>query len=182
MTKQQLIDQATVLFRMKGYSATSINEIVQACGITKGSLYHHFASKEALGLATLEQLEAYFDEHIFCKIRQDQPIAGLAAFNLAIEEFFWLHPNGCLLANLSLEIGTSYEPFQTAILHFFSKWQSCYYQAFIPFYPAAQAKTLSIDALAIVQGCILMYRVNGNIEPLQRQQQALLRLAAKPKS
>jgi AcrR family transcriptional regulator len=178
ITKQQLIDQATALFRMKGYAASSISEIVQACGITKGSLYHHFASKEALGLATLEQLEAYFDEHIFSKIQLDQPAAGLAAFNLAVEEFFWQHPNGCLLASLSLETGTAYEPFQTAILHFFSKWQNCYYQAFMVSYPATQAKTLSIDALAIVQGCILMYRVNGNIEPLQRQQQALLKLCA----
>ncbi|STR44727.1 TetR/AcrR family transcriptional regulator [Iodobacter fluviatilis] len=176
ITKQQLIDQATALFRMKGYAATSIGEIVQACGITKGSLYHHFASKEALGLAALEQLEAYFDEHIFSQIRDSQPAAGLAAFNLAIEEFFWQHPDGCLLASLSLETSAANEPFQQAISQFFNKWQGCYYQAFIGAHPADKAKILSIDALAIVQGCILMYRINGNIEPLQRQLQALLRL------
>jgi AcrR family transcriptional regulator len=178
ITRQQLIEQATALFRMKGYAATSIGEIVQACGISKGSLYHHFVSKEALGLAALLELETYFDEHIFAQINPHQPATSLAAFNLAIEEFFWQHSNGCLLANLSLEISGGEGPFKQGILDFFSKWQSCYYQAFNAFYPSNKAKALSEDALAIVQGCVLMYRINGNIEPLQRQQQALLRLCA----
>lgn len=90
--RQQLIEQATLLFRMKGYAATSIGEIVQACGMTKGSLYHHFPGKEALGLATIEQLEQYYEQHLFSLINPRQPAASLAAFNQAVEDFFLHHP------------------------------------------------------------------------------------------
>jgi len=37
--KDQLLEKAIVLFRARGYSATSIDDVVRACGITKGSLY-----------------------------------------------------------------------------------------------------------------------------------------------
>lgn len=47
------------LFSRQGYSATSIDEIVKACGITKGNLYHHFSSKEALVLAAMDQVHAH---------------------------------------------------------------------------------------------------------------------------
>ncbi|MGL4603898.1 MAG: TetR/AcrR family transcriptional regulator [Iodobacter sp.] len=174
VTRQQLIEQATLLFRMKGYAATSIGEIVQACGITKGSLYHHFPGKEALGLATIEQLEQYYDQHLFSLINPRQPAASLAAFNQAVEDFFLRHPNGCLLANLSLEMSSGDEPFKQKILDFFARWQEGYQQIFSVFYPAAQAKILAEDALATVQGCILMYRITGKIESLQRQHQILL--------
>lgn len=40
------------LFATKGYEHTSIQQIADACGMTKGALYHHFESKEAL----LEQI------------------------------------------------------------------------------------------------------------------------------
>ena len=161
VTRQQLIEQATSLFRMKGYAATSIGEIVQACGITKG-------------LATIEQLEQYYDQHLFSLINPRQPAASLAAFNLAVEDFFLRHPNGCLLANLSLEMSSGDEPFKQKILDFFARWQEGYQQIFSVFYPAAQAKILAEDALATVQGCILMYRITGKIESLQRQHQILL--------
>ena len=63
--KQQLTDQAIALFRSKGYSATSIAEIVNACGVTKGSLYYHFRSKEELALAAMDQVHRYFTDHVF---------------------------------------------------------------------------------------------------------------------
>lgn len=46
--KSELIKQSTNLFVEKGFSATSIQDIVDALGVTKGSFYYHFKSKEAL--------------------------------------------------------------------------------------------------------------------------------------
>ncbi|MGI2328631.1 TetR/AcrR family transcriptional regulator [Planococcus sp. YIM B11945] len=46
--KVELIEQSTKLFVEKGFSATSIQDIVDALGVTKGSFYYHFKSKEAL--------------------------------------------------------------------------------------------------------------------------------------
>ncbi len=57
-TRQQIIGVATRLFTEEGYEGTSIEQVLQTCGISRGALYHHFASKEALFTAVLETTEA----------------------------------------------------------------------------------------------------------------------------
>lgn len=47
-TKRALLDNATTLFTDHGYAGTSLDEVVAAARVTKGALYHHFASKLAL--------------------------------------------------------------------------------------------------------------------------------------
>jgi len=47
-TRQALLAAARELFGTQGYADTSLDEIVQAAGVTKGALYHHFSGKEAL--------------------------------------------------------------------------------------------------------------------------------------
>ncbi|MEQ1547036.1 MAG: helix-turn-helix domain-containing protein [Chakrabartia sp.] len=54
----KLIDAAHVLVRRKGYAATSVDEICAAAGVSKGAFFHHFASKEALGVAAAAQWTA----------------------------------------------------------------------------------------------------------------------------
>ncbi len=178
--KQQLTDQAIALFRAKGYTATSIDDIVKACGITKGSLYYHFRSKEDLALAAIEEVRCYFIDHVFCFItKAESPGASaLAAFNHAVETFFLAHPDGCLLANLSLEIGADSPLLRERIHSFFDDWRACYVKVFTIDYSPTRARTLAEDAIAIVHGCILMYRIDGNIEPLRRQNCSLLALVS----
>ncbi|PSR24827.1 MAG: TetR family transcriptional regulator [Sulfobacillus thermosulfidooxidans] len=45
---ERLIEAATHLFAERGYDATSVAEIVESAGVTKGALYHYFQSKEDL--------------------------------------------------------------------------------------------------------------------------------------
>lgn len=46
-----LLDAALNLVRRKGWTATSIDQLCRAVGVTKGAFFHHFESKEALGVA-----------------------------------------------------------------------------------------------------------------------------------
>lgn len=50
----RLLEAARDTIRVKGYASTSVDEICQAAGVTKGSFFHHFKSKEALGVAAAE--------------------------------------------------------------------------------------------------------------------------------
>lgn len=49
--RQKLLDAALSVIRTKGYSATSVDELCAAAGVTKGAFFHHFKSKEELGVA-----------------------------------------------------------------------------------------------------------------------------------
>ena len=52
-TKQRLLKSAQTLMLANGYKATSVDQICNAAGLSKGSFYHFFEGKEALGLAVL---------------------------------------------------------------------------------------------------------------------------------
>ncbi len=48
------MQKAAALFVQKGYAAVTVSEVCQAAGVSKGSLYHHFPSKDELFLHVVE--------------------------------------------------------------------------------------------------------------------------------
>jgi TetR/AcrR family transcriptional repressor of nem operon len=52
--RQKLLDAALSVIRTKGYAATTIDELCTEAGVAKGSFFHHFKTKEALGIAAAE--------------------------------------------------------------------------------------------------------------------------------
>lgn len=52
--KTKLLDAALRVIRAKGYSATTVDDLCASAGVTKGAFFHHFKSKEALGVAAAE--------------------------------------------------------------------------------------------------------------------------------
>lgn len=57
--KKKLLDAAMQLMLKQGYSATSVDEICQAAGLTKGSFFHYFQSKEELAKAAIGHFSSY---------------------------------------------------------------------------------------------------------------------------
>jgi AcrR family transcriptional regulator len=55
VTRRKIIDAAVRLFNEAGYSNVGLGDIVEAAGMTKGALYHHFSSKEALAVAIIDE-------------------------------------------------------------------------------------------------------------------------------
>jgi TetR/AcrR family transcriptional regulator, transcriptional repressor for nem operon len=61
-TRNRLMDCARDLIRAKGYAATAVDDICAAAGVTKGAFFHHFESKERLGVAAIQRFEAMAEE------------------------------------------------------------------------------------------------------------------------
>lgn len=49
--RTRLLEAATDVIRQKGFAATSIDDLYQSVGVTKGAFFHHFKTKDALGVA-----------------------------------------------------------------------------------------------------------------------------------
>ena len=75
-TRADLIAKARRAFAEHGYAQAPIEDVVQACGLTRGALYHHFGSKQGLFLAVVAELE----RELLSRIDQKQgSLAGKAA-------------------------------------------------------------------------------------------------------
>ncbi len=73
-----IIEQALNLFAARGYDAVSVQEIVDAAGVTKPTLYHYFGSKHGL-------LDAVLSEHfeaLYCRVKEAADYQGDLPLNL----------------------------------------------------------------------------------------------------
>ena len=57
-TRARLLDAARDVIRAKGYAGSTVDDICAAAGVTKGSFFHYFDSKEELGVAAIERFGA----------------------------------------------------------------------------------------------------------------------------
>jgi TetR/AcrR family transcriptional repressor of nem operon len=53
-TRRRIVEQSASVFNRRGYSGTSMSELMAATGLEKGGLYRHFASKEDLAAAAFD--------------------------------------------------------------------------------------------------------------------------------
>ncbi|MCA3264091.1 MAG: TetR/AcrR family transcriptional regulator [Telmatospirillum sp.] len=56
--RDKILDAALSVIRTKGYSATTVDDLCAAAGVTKGAFFHHFESKDALGVAAANHWSA----------------------------------------------------------------------------------------------------------------------------
>lgn len=57
-TRERILDSAQRLILAQGFSATTVDSVITAAGLTKGAFFHHFASKAELGLALVRRYAA----------------------------------------------------------------------------------------------------------------------------
>ena len=57
-TRAKLISAARAAFALRGYAASSMDDLTADAGLTRGALYHHFKDKQGLLQAVIEQIDA----------------------------------------------------------------------------------------------------------------------------
>jgi len=170
ITREEIIQRAIRLFLVGGYDDTSMAQLAAACGIRKASLYHHFPSKDALTQAAIEQTHAYFREHIFAIAWRDDTDAAqrLRALGEAVYAFFTGRDGGCLAGNFVLTLTDRAPHFQTPLRAYFDDWAAAMGHLLTPRHGMAHACALAFDALARIQGGIMMMRLYQDARHLRR--------------
>ncbi len=79
----EIIEAAIGVFLEKGYEATSMDAIAKASGISKGGIYHHFASKDEVLLAANSALGEPIIKLAEAAVMNTDPVAGLRDYILA---------------------------------------------------------------------------------------------------
>jgi AcrR family transcriptional regulator len=88
-TRNNILQAAMQLFASRGYDATSVAQICQAAGVSKGAFYHHFPSKQAVFVALLDNWLNVLDEQIAALVSQAGSIPeGLVQMASVSEDVF----------------------------------------------------------------------------------------------
>jgi len=107
-SRARLLDSAVTTFRRKGYSATTVDDICGATGLSKGSFFHHFKGKEDLALAAVghwnERTGALFAQAPYQQVEDPRArLLGYIDFRAALLQAGGLPDVTCLLGTLVQE-------------------------------------------------------------------------------
>lgn len=127
-TRQKLLSAAFAEFYRNGFQGGSLNQIVEAAGSTKGAIFHHFAGKQELGYAVLDEIiEPLLMERWLAPLGgTTDPITILKKlFHRFVKEDIdsgaWIH--GCPLNNLAQEMSPLDDGFRSRIDKLYTTWR-----------------------------------------------------------
>src|SRR5438270_1286031 len=127
-TRQKILLAAFAEFYKNGFQGGSLNHIVETAGTTKGALFHHFAGKQELGYAVVDEIIRPIAAHRWLDpmIDSTNPIAELKrAFRQHVKEDIdsGHFVQGCPLNNLAQEMSPLDEGFRTRIDGLYNDWR-----------------------------------------------------------
>lgn len=173
-TKEQILEVATRLMKVRGYHRTALEDVLRESGTAKGNLYHHFRSKEELGYAILDRLLRDFTERTLDPIFRDRsrpPLEQVEAFfaQLLAAQRARNCVGGCPMANLAIELADFHEGFRRRLAEIFDLWRArladavARAQAEGALAPEADPAGLARFLVAGLEGAILLTKVQRDI-------------------
>ena len=123
--RRRLLAAGLDLVHTLGFAASGVKDITDAAGVPKGSFYAYFSSKEAFAGAILEHYWADIEARLLPILSADGPSQQRIArfFHALADEHeagdFLL---GCLIGNLSLELGGTSAPVRAELLRILDRW------------------------------------------------------------
>jgi AcrR family transcriptional regulator len=107
--KEKIIHESLKLFSLKGFSNTSIHDILMAANTSKGGFYNHFASKEDLFFQVLDEARDIWREKNLADL--DQVAEPIEKIKKLLENYRDRYlkdadnfPGGCVFITLSVEL------------------------------------------------------------------------------
>lgn len=126
-TRQRLLQAAFREVYRYGFQSAGVDTILAATNVTKGALYYHFESKEALGYAIIEEIVAEMTRDRWVRplqrCKDKDPIDALIGIVQAIPSGPRDVKGGCPLVNLTQEMSQIDEQFRKRLARIFHAWQ-----------------------------------------------------------
>ncbi len=176
--KSKLLEASLSLMLVKGYHATTVDEICASAGVTKGSFFHYFKSKEEVGKGAIDLFEKLQSAMIDSAAldRYDDPLTKL---NKYLDFFIELaknpeSPRSCLTSIMTQEMSDMSEEFRALCEDKFlsnAKPLKDILDEVISILPTTihvDSQQLSEYFLSVYQGSLILAQAKGNRDILVR--------------
>jgi TetR/AcrR family transcriptional regulator, transcriptional repressor for nem operon len=176
--RDAIIDAAAQLMALKGYNATSVDDVLRETTVGKGNFYYYFKSKEELGYAILDRLVGRFVERTLEPSFCDPDLSRVGQIHCFLDHIVDAQRElncvgGCPMGNLASELSDLHEGFRARLARMFTLWRERLAQAITEGQqrgevspqcaPAAVAQFL----VAALEGAILMTKVTKEITVME---------------
>jgi len=174
ITKNMVIKKAIALFHTKGICDTSIKDIQEATGLTKGSLYFHFQSKDELIIEALKTAGNEFIEFIITSLSGKTPGRALDNF---LKRVLKKHKDtgfvgGCIFGNTALEMSDKHSEVVKVLKDIFQKWKNILTKTISEAQKNSEIRTdlspseLATIVIQLIEGGIMLSRLEKSQTPL----------------
>lgn len=176
ITKDDIVAKAVEIFRKQGYYKTSMSDLAEACGLQKGSFYHHFKSKEELMQAVLKRVHEYYNKKVFSIAYQE----GMSAEDRFLKLFEKQEPiitqdlAGCLFGNMTLESMSNTMEFKDLLRDFFSDWVAAFQHLYKEKHNETEALALARQSVMEIEGALMMMRLYDSTDLLEDTRKRVL--------
>ena len=165
-TREKLLTSGHDLMLARGYSATSVDDVCADAGVSKGSFYHFFGSKEEFGLAVLEAFHRQGVHRVRAGdyVRMDDPVERLRGFFDHLEAIapeFWAE--GCLLGTFAAELGETSPAIHARVAELFDELVAGLTPVFLAVVrDEEEAAALAEETLVVIEGAVVMARAHDD--------------------
>ena len=176
VSKEDIIAHSRKLFQVKSYYQTSMADIAQACGLLKGSLYHHFPSKEVLMIEVIKSVHQFFKDEVFVHAYNvDLDMMGRLKLMMNRSDKILIGKNGGnVMGNIGVETAIIVPEFATMIRWFFTDWMKALEHVFSLEYEIKVAKVIAEQSVAEIEGAMVMRRIFQDGKYLKRAYRRIL--------
>ncbi len=178
-TRDQILDAASRLIHLRGYHATSLDDVLKESGVGKGNFYYYFKSKEDLGYAIIDRVVRGFIDRVLDPVFADSsadPIVQVHAFldRVLDNQRQRNCVGGCPIGNLASELSDVHEGFRQRLAGIFRQWRDRLADALSRgqtggyLRPGSDPAGLAQFVVAALEGAILLTKVTKDISVMEQ--------------
>jgi len=169
-TRRLIVERTAPIFNVKGYAGTSLADMTEATGLTKGSVYGNFANKEEVALAAFEHnwqrtqgaVRGAMDR---CRTSREKLLALAGVYENLPPDF---PEGGCPLLNTAVEADDTHPALREKAAEAFRGWKKSIVTvieagiAAREFRAGIDAEQTAVTLIAMIEGAIMISRLTGN--------------------
>lgn len=175
-TRNFIIEQTAEIFNRKGYAGTSMSDITEATGLTKGSIYGNFENKEEVALAVFEYNHSLVFKTVQAELAKAETyFEKLMVYGRVYKDIITSVGNrgGCPILNTAVEADDTNVPLQLSAAKALFSWkknvvgiiekgiQAGEFQA------SVNAEEMAVSIIALIEGGVMISKVTtdyGNMD------------------
>ena len=181
-TRHYIVEKTASIFNKKGYSGTSLSDMITATGLTKGSIYGNFINKDDVALAAFD----YNIKTVEMKIealmaKQPATKDKLLGYSLVYQELIKgeFCPGGCPILNTSIDADDTHPALRERALIALLAWKNRIVKliragmANSEIAAEANPEQIALTMIAIIEGGIMISRLTDKLETREMLRESL---------